>query len=482
MAFFRRWCSGADQPISSDATITISRVDSSYCTRVARWLKWIVQLPIEIPHMLYTVGLIIKHQEMIVPIQKQIIVGRAIHLMPSPLGRQHIVTSARLASAILNDYRNDEEGLYTIGVKDDNARLFLPLLQDLLKEAVSLEDFLFTCYPQQVEIYRKVVHEFFGPGNLPFIRTRLKEIVKGALAYLKRQEVDGVVRCSGREFTKMFSTAVISNLLLGKEAANFADYQPISQAIYVCMNHAVLKFLWQRPTAEQERAYQDTLKTMQATIYNSEGAFNDVLKTTEMTDAQRRGVLFLMYVAGGETSSSFLEYMLWQLGQHPEYQDALLKETEQAHQDPDSTMNKLIEECLRMHPPTALINRTPRVDLEVSVKSSDGSQWKYLFPKGENIIYSPYFAGRDPVLYDNPHIFDPSRPRSSLSWHPFGRGRHVCLGKPLALAEIRALIEAFTEQYTIQSNPNQAPRQKELLTLTMDPEATLTLTRRKKQT
>lgn len=294
----------------------------------------------------------------------------------------------------------------------------------------------------------------------------------------------GVVHCSARELTGMFTVAVISNLLLGKEAANFADYRPISQSISVCMEHAMMKFVWMKPTPQQEQAYQAALKILQDTINHSEGDFLNALKDTDMTDVQRKGVLFLVYIAGGETSSSLLEYMFWQLGQHPDYQNEILKDIEQGNHEAGSSMERVVQESLRLHTPAALIGRTPRTDLEISVENThDGSHWKYQLPKGQNVLFSPYFSGRSPELCDEPNTFSPHRKEAaenaSLSWNPFGRGKHGCPGKWLALTEIRAFSEALLERYEIESSPMRVPRQKELLALILDPQVSLTLKRRK---
>lgn len=482
MACFNRVYSCGSQPIDDHSKITIRHADAGKCAQVTRWLKWIVQLPIEVSHMIHTVGLMIKNQEMIIPVQKQLVQDRAIHRMASPTGSQHIVTSTRIANEILRHYRNDEDGLFSFGAKGDNARLFLPVLQDIVEEPVNLEDFLFTCHSRQAKVCREAILDFFGPKNLPVLRERLKEIVKSALIHLEKQEVDGVIHCSARELTGTFTVAVVSNLLLGKEAANFADYQPISQAISVCMEHAMMKFVWMKPTPQQERAYQDALKVLRDTINHSEGDFLNALKDTGMTDVQRKGVLFLMYIAGGETSSSLLEYMLWQLGQHPEYQNEIFESIKQAKHEPGSIMDRVLQESLRLHTPTAFICRTPRTDLEVHVENSDKSHWKYLLPKGQNVLVTPYFAGRNPATCHEPNLFDPHREESvknaSLPWNVFGRGKHGCPGKWLALTEIRALTEALLERYEVESGPMQVPRQKQLLTITLDPQVSLTLKRR----
>lgn len=57
------------------------------------------------------------------------------------------------------------------------------------------------------------------------------------------------------------------------------------------------------------------------------GSLVDALREEkQMTDLQVRSTLLLMYFAGSETTASLLNYLLWQLGQHPEYQEEIIQE------------------------------------------------------------------------------------------------------------------------------------------------------------
>jgi cytochrome P450 len=476
MTYFNRMCSWSAQPVQDRSTVTIHPADLGKWAKVTRWLKWAIQIPVEIPRMLHTIGLMIKHREMIAPLQNQLVPGRAIHHIASPMGAQHIVTSDRIANVILRHYRNDEEGLFAFGENGINARLILPVVQDIVREPICLEDYLFTCHSVQAGIYRKVMLEFFGPQNLPALKDCLSEVVKSALAYLESQEADSTVYCSAKELAEMFTTAVVSNLLLGKKIENFANYQHIAQAVSICMKHAISKSAWIKPTPEKEQSYRKALKIVQDMIDSSEGDFVNALKQTAMTNAQRKGILFLMYVAGGETTSSLLEYMLWQLGQHPEFQTEILKPT-------DSFIDRFIQESLRLHPPTPFIFRTAKTDLEVHVENPDQSDWKYRIAQGQNILISPYFIGRNPLFYDDPNSFNPDRKKSGTntpsSSNAFGRGPHGCPGKWLALDEIRMFIKSLLEHYEINSKPTDPPRQKQRVTMMLEPKIDLVLTKRK---
>ena len=289
-----------------------------------------------------------------------------------------------------------------------------------------------------------------------------------------------MIRCSARELTGTFTVAVISNLLLGKEAEQFQEYQAISQAIGTCMDHAMMKFVWMKPTEQQERDYQNALNVLRGVINGSQGEFYEKLQKSGLTQEQIKGILLLLYIAGGETSASLLEYLLWQLGQNPAYQNEIHDDIRNRSANPGSLIDRIIQEGLRLHTPAALIGRTAKKDLEISVKTGV-STWKYHVAKGQNILISPYFSGRDRACYEDADQFNPNREElteNSYPWNPFGRGKHGCPGKWLALAEIREILEAILGRYSVVSDPDKVPRQKELMTLTLDPKVTLTLTRR----
>ena len=187
MACFNRIYSCNPQRVGDHSQITIQSADSRPCARIGRWSKWIVQFPVQVPHMLYTIYLMCRHQEMNTPIEKQLVPERAIHPFASPTGTQHIVTSVPLANAILHHYRNDgdEDGLFSVEDKSDNARLFLPLLRDIVEGDVGVNHFLFTCPARLAETYRALILDFIGPVKLPSMRERLKGIVQSAMNYLK---------------------------------------------------------------------------------------------------------------------------------------------------------------------------------------------------------------------------------------------------------------------------------------------------------
>ncbi|WP_020667950.1 cytochrome P450 [Amycolatopsis nigrescens] len=151
----------------------------------------------------------------------------------------------------------------------------------------------------------------------------------------------------------------------------------------------------------------------------------------ELTDAELTGVAFLLLVAGHETTANMLALGTYTLLRHPEQLAALRAD--------DSLMDNAVEELLRyltiIHLGT---QRTPLEDVEL-----DGTVLK----AGETaLLYLPG-ANRDPGRFDQPELFDLTRPAGGHLG--FGHGIHQCLGQQLARVEMRTgyrtLLRRFPE-------------------------------------
>jgi cytochrome P450 len=156
-------------------------------------------------------------------------------------------------------------------------------------------------------------------------------------------------------------------------------------------------------------------------------------------------MLLLLFVAGTETTASFLGNSFLILARFPE-QRAKLRDA--------SIIPAAIEELLRVEPPIQHLARTTTrvVDLHDSA-----------IPEGSGVLLLYGSANHDELRYPNPDVLDIERPsRRHLS---FGEGIHHCLGAPLARLEARVALEVAlpvlgeyeagepTRLYTHESRP-----------------------------
>ncbi|CAM8882332.1 unnamed protein product [Rhodiola kirilowii] len=157
-----------------------------------------------------------------------------------------------------------------------------------------------------------------------------------------------------------------------------------------------------------------------------------------------------LFVAGTDTTSSTLEWALSEVMKHP---DTILKakvELDQAigkgNQVEDKDILRLpylqaiVKETLRLHPPFPLL--LPRKNFK------EEELLNYTIPKDSQVMINAWAIGRDPSLWECPNDFKPERFLDSevdvkgghFELIPFGAGRRICAGLPLAHKMIHLVL------------------------------------------
>jgi cytochrome P450 len=138
---------------------------------------------------------------------------------------------------------------------------------------------------------------------------------------------------------------------------------------------------------------------------------------------QIKGGLFLILVAGIDTTWSTIGSAFWHLGQHPEDRQRLAN-------DP-AAVDAAVEEFLRFYSPVAMA-RVVKSEVELSGTT--------LCP-GERVLLPFAAANRDPDFMEDAEEFQIDREVNRHS--AFGLGIHRCLGSNLARMEIRVALEEW---------------------------------------
>lgn len=135
--------------------------------------------------------------------------------------------------------------------------------------------------------------------------------------------------------------------------------------------------------------------------------------------------IILDVVFGGlATTTHVMSGAIHHLATHPETRQAL-------HAEP-GLIDAVVEETIRLYPPTVAAARTVRAATEVA-----GVALK----PGDRVALNFAAAGRDPKACDDPGRFDPRR--GQIVHTTFGVGPHRCLGEHLARLEIKVTVEEF---------------------------------------
>jgi cytochrome P450 len=142
-----------------------------------------------------------------------------------------------------------------------------------------------------------------------------------------------------------------------------------------------------------------------------------------LTDEERLGISFLLFIAGIDTTANTLGAALWYLGKQP-------SEAGRLRQEP-SLMTGAIEEFLRMFAPVT-VTRVARKPVEVrGCPVATDDQVMLLFPSANRDDQA--FPDAQSLKFDrspNPHV-------------AFGAGVHRCLGLHFARMELRTGLEEF---------------------------------------
>jgi cytochrome P450 len=163
-----------------------------------------------------------------------------------------------------------------------------------------------------------------------------------------------------------------------------------------------------------------------------------------MTDQEIIAFLFLMVVAGNETTTKLLGNAMYHLTAHPDQRDDVFA-------GDDDLVDRWIEETLRHDTSTQLLARHLLEDLTLHGVTA---------PKGSKLLFCLGAANRDDRVFTDPDRFDVHRGDDELrQLLSFGGGRHFCLGANLARLESRvALRELVRRSRSVEADHVNAVR------------------------
>jgi len=146
-------------------------------------------------------------------------------------------------------------------------------------------------------------------------------------------------------------------------------------------------------------------------------------------DTEIMGFLFLLLVAGLETTMHLLSHSIRILMDHPDVLARLRAEP--------SLIPRFVDEALRFEPPLHGVTRVTTAEVELS---------GVRLPARTPVVILLGSACRDEAYFPEPDRFDMDRdgPKNL----PFGHSTHFCLGARLALTEGRLAMEALLPRLT----------------------------------
>ncbi|HEU4328884.1 MAG TPA: cytochrome P450 [Roseiflexaceae bacterium] len=173
-----------------------------------------------------------------------------------------------------------------------------------------------------------------------------------------------------------------------------------------------------------------------------------------LTEDELIGHIFLLFLAGHETSATALAWTLLLLEQHPHILADLHDEISVALGgnvpnidvlDRLPLLERVIKESLRIIPPVVGFGRYATQECNIG---------DYILPKDSYVSISPYITHRLPEIYPNPYQFTPDRwmsiRPSPYEYLPFGAGPRLCLGAAFAMLEIKIVLSVIIQRFRLQ--------------------------------
>ncbi|KAK3041050.1 hypothetical protein RJ639_026847 [Escallonia herrerae] len=163
--------------------------------------------------------------------------------------------------------------------------------------------------------------------------------------------------------------------------------------------------------------------------------------------------------AGTDTTSAMAEWVMGELMRHPEVLKKVHEEltsvvglnnvVDEFHIPKLQYLDAVLKETHRLHPAAPfLVPRSP------SQTSTVGG---YTIPKGSKVFVNIWATQRDPKLWESPLKFQPERflrnadkldySGNNFAYLPFGSGRRICAGLPLAERILPYVLASFLHSF-----------------------------------
>jgi cytochrome P450 len=270
---------------------------------------------------------------------------------------------------------------------------------------------------------RGLVSKGFTPRRVAQLEPRIRELAREYLARMRERgtEVDLIADFAGR-----LPMDVISEMM-GVPVEDRQELRRLSDLL-VHRDEGVEDVPPEGVAAALELVvyYADMLARRRA---NPTDDLTSALLAAEvdgdrLTDEEITGFLFLMVVAGNETTTKLLGNAWYWAWRNPD-------ERAKPFADP-GRIPMWVEETLRYDTSSQVLARLALVDIE---------WYGQVVPAGDRVLLLAGSANRDPRVFSHPDRYDLDRPEPLPQLASFGFGRHFCLGASLARLEARVALE-----------------------------------------
>jgi cytochrome P450 len=206
-------------------------------------------------------------------------------------------------------------------------------------------------------------------------------------------------------------------------------------------------------TRRNEAPGHDLLQILMDARYSDGKGMSDELVLSESMQ---------LLVAGHETSSNALSWLLYLLSSRPDCIERLRHEFDSvldgrplSYSDVPKLefATQVIQEALRLYPPFWMVDR---------MALSHDHAGDLAIPRGSTVIVFIYGVHHSPQYWENPESFDPERfskrnekLNSPFTYLPFGAGPRGCIGGNYAMLQILMILSVLLRKYDLQLTQGQ---------------------------
>lgn len=349
-------------------------------------------------------------------------------------GKRRFLLDPVVVKELFKHHRK-EEGLF----RDTRTmeEIFNILEEVFPKEKFDKNSMMFTCAPEHTKRYRDLLEPFLKQEA---INDFIPEIQETASEFIEEWAKNELIDVSLE--TRQYASRIITSLMFNNGTVSAV----ISESVNYINNYIVKSIMG--VTEEEKALYQKSLKDFRkaVTIILKQDKI-PLFEGQEISESEKKAMIFILFFAGQETTSSLLTYILFQLALDQKLQNTLYSSLRSVNDERFENLknrsrkiNSFFLEMLRKFPPVYGTGR--RCDNEVCLvyKLRDEDIQRKTIIREDDILVPLMIK-----LAENPE------------WRcfPFGDGVNACPGRALAFYEVSELILKLIEGYTIHTNQNE---------------------------
>jgi cytochrome P450 len=233
-------------------------------------------------------------------------------------------------------------------------------------------------------------------------------------------------------------------------------------------------------TRRQQAPGHDLMQTLMDARYSDGKGMSDELVLSESMQ---------LLVAGHETSSNALSWLLYLLSSRPDCLERVRREFDSVLGDAPLSFGdvprfefatQVIQEALRLYPPFWMVDR---------MAVADDRAGDVAIPRGSTVIVFVYGAHHAPRYWQSPESFDPERftkanekLHAPFTYLPFGGGPRGCIGGNYAMLQILMILSVLLRRYDFQLTPGQTIEARPMVILRPKHGIRMTFTRQSQST